>query len=237
MITTERKPATERRPLAQRRQSTDRAMAWRAAARGGVQPRIPFEAILFGALLLPLALGGCLVIALRHQAAASSPLLPLLGAAVAGAAGLIYHIDSRRRERPLQAAIRIGATVRPGAGAGLAIALALAAALLTINDQASVAAALLWVAGLAVLLANVVWLERPGCGRPRRSTRRRWWGCWRWRRCCGCRCWIACRHSCIRMRRRWPCTPGSRRRAGCPRCSRRRIGGACRGWGRRCRHR
>ena len=161
MITTERKPNTERRPLAQRRQSTERAMAWRAAARGGVQPRISFEAILFGALLLPLALGACLVVALRHQAAPSSPLLPLLGAAVAGAAGLIYHIDGRRRERPLQAAIRVNATVRPGIGAGLAIALALSAALLTVNDQAAVAAALLWVAGLLVLLCNVVWLERP----------------------------------------------------------------------------
>ncbi|MGH2410353.1 MAG: hypothetical protein ACRDGS_08310, partial [Chloroflexota bacterium] len=112
----------------ERRQPPQRAMAWHAAVRGETRAYIPFEGLALVALLLPLALGCLLVLAVRRDGTAlSSPLIPVLGAAIAGAAALIHGIESRRRERPLRAALHINTTVVPRLLAAAAIGCSLVA--------------------------------------------------------------------------------------------------------------
>jgi 4-amino-4-deoxy-L-arabinose transferase-like glycosyltransferase len=137
-------------------------MAWRAAPQGQVRTLVHYEGLALLALLLPLALGCLFVATLRRDGAAvSSPLVPVLGLAVACAAALIYSIDSRRRDRPPRAAIRINTTVAPNLFAPAAIGCSLAAAVLTMQGLWPVAAALIWVLGLVVLLGQAMYMERP----------------------------------------------------------------------------
>jgi hypothetical protein len=140
---------------------TQRAMAWRAVSRGHAPPRLNFEILRFVALVLPLVVGGALVATLRRGTGWSSPLVPTLGTAIICAAGIIYNIDSRQRLRPVRAAIRIAATTRPGIFAPVAIICGLGAALLTVDAEQPVLAGLLWGAGIALLLAHALFLERP----------------------------------------------------------------------------
>jgi hypothetical protein len=113
------------------------------------------------ALLLPILVGAAVVVALRREAGWTSPLVPLLGVAISCGAGLIYSVDSRRRDRPPHGAVRIARTTLPGVLAPSALALSLLAALLTVKGTYPVAAILIWLAGVAVLLGHALILERP----------------------------------------------------------------------------
>jgi len=146
----------------ERRQPPQRAMAWHAAVRGETRPYLPFEGLALIALLLPLTLGCLLVLTLRSNGTAtSSPLVPTLGVAVAGAAALIYSIESRRRERPPRAALRVNTTVVPRLLAAAAIGCSILAAVLTMSGLWPTIAALVWIVGLLVLQAHALQLERP----------------------------------------------------------------------------
>jgi 4-amino-4-deoxy-L-arabinose transferase-like glycosyltransferase len=136
-------------------------MAWRARPR--VQPRRPafFEALSLLTLLVPLLVGGILVAALQHQGSAQSPLILSLIAATAGAAALIYHLDSRRRERPLVRAVAIARTVRPRLPAAAAVLLSGAAATLTIRHDLPAGAVVCWLVAMALLLGYAMVLEHP----------------------------------------------------------------------------
>lgn len=145
-----------------RRQPTQRAMAWRATAPGRAGPRaIRFETVSLLTLLLPLAAGAVVVAALRRDAGWTSPLVPALGVVVTCCAGLIYSIDSRRRDRPVHGAVRIARTAVPGLAAAVAVAASLLAALLTVRSADPVLAVLIWLAALGLLLAHAMILERP----------------------------------------------------------------------------
>jgi len=146
----------------ERRQPPQRAMAWHAAVRGETRSYIPFEGLALVALLLPMGLGCLLVFTLRRDSTAlSSPLVPVLGAAIAGAAALIYGIESRRRERPLRAALHINTTVVPRLLAAAAIGCSLVAAVLTMSGLWPTIAALIWIGGLIILQGHALHLERP----------------------------------------------------------------------------
>ena len=141
-------------------------MAWRAAPRGHIPPRVNFALLRFAALLLPLAIGVGIVAALRHTNSWSSPLVPVLGCAIAFGAAVLYNIDSRQRYRSLAPAVRLITTVRPGILAPVAVICSLLAALLTIQAEQPVLAAALWVTGIALLLGHVFVLERPAFAPP-----------------------------------------------------------------------
>jgi 4-amino-4-deoxy-L-arabinose transferase-like glycosyltransferase len=145
----------------ERRNAGQQAMAWRASPQREPQPRADLEGLSLLALLLPLLVGAFLVAALRRETGWTSSLVPLLGIAVICSAGLIYTIDSRRRERPVPGAIRIASTVRPGLPAAVSVALSLFAALLTVNAVGPIVAALIWIVAMALLLVHAMLLERP----------------------------------------------------------------------------
>ncbi len=136
-------------------------MAWRATAAATPRRRAYFEELSLFALILPLFVGTVIVLALQREHEATSPDLLLLGMAVACAAGLIYRIDSRRRERPAVGIARVACTVRPGLPVLIAVALSSVAAILTARSTGPVYATIAWLAGMSLLLAYAVLLERP----------------------------------------------------------------------------
>ncbi len=141
-------------------------MAWRAAERGQAPPRLNFAVLRFVALIVPLFIGAALVLALRQTSSWSSPLVPVLGCAIACGAAALYSIDTKQRFRSLAPATRLVTTVLPGIAAPVAIICSLIAALLTVEATNPILAAALWAVGLVILLAHAVVLERPRLAPP-----------------------------------------------------------------------
>ena len=136
-------------------------MAWRATPAATPRRRAYFEELTLIALLLPVLVGAAIVIALQRDHGWTSSYVPLLGVSIACAAGLIYRIDARRRERPAVGVARIARTVRPRMPAIFALALASVAAVLTACSASPVLATIAWLGGMALLLGYAVVLERP----------------------------------------------------------------------------
>jgi 4-amino-4-deoxy-L-arabinose transferase-like glycosyltransferase len=136
-------------------------MAWRATSAAAHRRRAFFEELSLLALILPLLVGTAIVFALQHERGWSAALLPLLGISILCEAGLIYEIDSRRRERPVVGIATIARTVRPGLLVLTPVGLSAFAAVLTARAADPVLATLSWVAGMIFLIAYALTLERP----------------------------------------------------------------------------